>query len=216
MGFQHPTWETTLLNCTYRPWLRFVTDTETGGGSNDDKGDVQDKATFPANTPVKDMTPEQQAAYWQDKARKHEDRVKAFGEYTPDAIAALVQERETLRTASQTEQEKAVEEAREAGRSEVRALLAAERVQTTLERALTGRTPDVTALLNLDRSAFIKGDTADVDAITAWVQEHSTESNGPGKGHVDLGQGRNRGTDAPIKGVNAGRSLFTDSKSNKS
>jgi hypothetical protein len=197
-----------MLDCTDRPRLRFVTDEEEGGGN--------DQPAFPANTPVKEMSPEQQAAYWQDKARKHEDRVKAFGDYTPDAINALVQEREALRTASQTDQEKAVNEAREAGRSEVRALLAAERVQNTLERALTGRNPDVTALLNLDRSAFIKGDTADTDAITAWVQEHSTESNGPGKGHVDLGQGRDRGTDAPIKGVHAGRSLFTDSKSNKS
>jgi hypothetical protein len=205
-----------MLDCTYRPWLRFITDTENGGNGADAEGTAQDKATFPANTPVKDMSPEQQAAYWQDKARKHEDRVKAFGDYTPDAINALVQEREALRTASQTDQEKAVNEAREAGRSEVRALLAAERVQNTLERALAGRNPDVTALLNLDRSAFIKGDTADTDAITAWVQEHSTESNGPGKGHVDLGQGRDRGTDAPIKGVHAGRSLFTDSKSNKS
>jgi hypothetical protein len=205
-----------MLDCTYRPWLRFITDTENGGNGADAEGAAQDKVTFPANTPVKDMSPEQQAAYWQDKARKHEDRVKAFGDYTPDAINALVQEREALRTASQTDQEKAVNEAREAGRSEVRALLAAERVQNTLERALTGRTPDVTALLNLDRSAFIKGDTADTDAITAWVQEHSTESNGPGKGHVDLGQGRDRGTDAPPRGVSAGRELYQAEKSNKS
>ncbi len=31
---------------------------------------------FPANTPVKEMTAEQQVAYWKASARKHEDRAK--------------------------------------------------------------------------------------------------------------------------------------------
>ncbi|WIA95809.1 hypothetical protein [Curtobacterium sp. MCBA15_004] len=202
-----------MFTCTYRPWLRFVTDTETGGGSN---ADTSNEPAFPANTPVKDMTAEQQAAYWQYQSRKHEDRVKSFGDYTPDTIASLVQERDTLRTASQTDQEKAVDEAREAGRAEVRSILAAERVKTAFEKALNGRVPDAGALLDLDRTQFVKGDAADLDAITAWVNDHSTESTSSGKGHVDLGQGRDRGTNAPNKGVSAGRELFTGSKSNKS
>lgn len=197
-----------MLNSTYRPRLRFVTDEENGGGN--------DQPAFPANTPVAEMSAEQQAAYWRDKARKHEDRVKAFGDYTPDAIAGLVQERDQLRTASQTDQEKAVEEAKEAGRAEVRTVLANERVKVALEKALNGRIPDAGALLDLDRSQFVNGDAADTAAINAWVNEHSTESTSSAKGLRDLGQGRERGTDAPNKGVNAGRELFTGSKSTKS
>jgi hypothetical protein len=184
------------------------------GGGGEPKTDPEPK--FPANTPVKDMTPEQQVAFHENKARRLEDQLKGFGGLTPKQVADLQKDLDDAKAKNQTAEEKAMEEAKEAGRSEVRAVLAAERVKTALEKALAGRIPDASALLDLDRAQFIKDGTADTDAIIAWATEHSTESAGPAKGHVDLGQGRNRGTDAPIKGVHAGRSLFTDSKSNKS
>jgi hypothetical protein len=36
---------------------------------------------YPANTPVAEMTHQQAAAYWRHQSRKHEDRVKAMGDY---------------------------------------------------------------------------------------------------------------------------------------
>ena len=59
----------------FRPFLRFVTDGEEGG---DPKPEVSEGGDFgfPANTPVRDMTAEQQAAYWKDKSRKHEKNRK--------------------------------------------------------------------------------------------------------------------------------------------
>ncbi|WP_136032462.1 hypothetical protein [Microbacterium sp. PF5] len=139
----------------------------------DNEGD--DGAGFPANTPVKEMTPEQQAAYWQDKARKHEDRVKAFGGKTPEEIAQLQAELDAARTASQTAEEKAIQDAKQEGRSEVLGILANERVTTAIERALQGREVDPATLLTLDRSQFIDGDKADMAKITAWVNENTKE-----------------------------------------
>ncbi|WP_334152977.1 hypothetical protein [Microbacterium sp.] len=68
-----------------------------------------------------------------------------------------------------------LEQAREEGRAEGRAVLAQERVMTALNTALTGRALSANALLDFDRSRFVKGDSADTDAITEWVNANSTE-----------------------------------------
>jgi len=179
--------------------LRFFVpeDDELGAGNQEQQ---EKDPGFPANTPVKDMTVEQQAAYHQFHARKHENRVKAFGSWTPEAIAALEKERNDLKAAGLSDTEKAITEAEERGRAEVRQILAAERVRVALERELDGRIPSASALLDLDRSKFVKGDGADTDAIKAWVAANSTETKGQTEQrHVRLGQGR---TDevAPVAG----------------
>lgn len=190
------------------PRLRFLEDPDPdAGGGDENKGDP----AFPANTPVKDMTPEQQAAYNLHQARKHEARVKAFGDWTPEKIEALQNEANTLRTKSQTTEEKAIEDAKEAGRAEIRSVLASERVKNALAKALEGRIPDAGALLDVDRSKFVKGDQADVEAINAWVADNSTETTTTKKTATDLGQGR-RGTATPAKGVGAGADLFTGTR----
>lgn len=173
----------------HRPFLRYV-EGEPGGG---DGGQQSKEPAFPADTPVKEMTPEQQAAYWQDKARKHEDRVKKYGDVTPEKLAELQKERDELRTKGLTADEKAVEAAKEAGRTEIRQELAKERIRNALEKALTGRVPDASALLDLDRSTLVKSDgTVDTDALKAWVEANSAAA-GPGekqKKNPDLGAGR--------------------------
>lgn len=143
--------------------VRFFNDNEGAGGD----------AAFPADTPVKDMTPEQQVAFHQAKARKLEDRLKAFGGKTPEEIAQMQADLEAARAASQTAEEKAIEDAKQAGRSEVLSILATERVTNALDRALLGREVEPSALLTLDRSQFIDGDKADMAKITAWVNENT-------------------------------------------
>ncbi|UAJ78321.1 hypothetical protein IT072_13740 [Leifsonia sp. ZF2019] len=200
------------------PRLRFVSDDgeSSGGGDEGDKGGAGGETGFPANTPVKDMTPEQQAAYHLHQSRKHEGRVKAFGDWTPEKIAKLEKDNADLRTKTQSAEQNALDAAKEEGRSEIRAILAAERVKNALATALNGRIPDANALLELDRSRFIKDDAADTDAIAAWVQEHSTEasSGAQKKGGPDLGQGK-RGQNQPAKGVGAGADLFAGTRKSK-
>lgn len=194
------------------PRLMFNADDDASNGGG---GENQDNAPkFPADTPVKDMTPEQQAAYHLHQSRKHEDRVKAFGDWTPAKIAALQKERDEFAAAGQTAEQKALEDAKKEGRTEVLGLLASERVKNAFASALAGRTPDASALLDLDRSTFANDDgTADVAAIKAWVDEHSTATGPAPKKAIDLGGGRNRGDAANAsKGVGAGRDLFANRK----
>jgi hypothetical protein len=63
---------------------------------------------YPENTPVADMTVEQQAAYWKAHARKHEDRLKAI-EVTPEELSRLREadaEMQRLADASRTDMER--------------------------------------------------------------------------------------------------------------
>lgn len=101
--------------------------------------------------------------------------------------------------------EAAREEAREEGRAEVRAILAAERVKAAFDHALTGRALSANALLDFDRSRFVKGDAADVDAITAWVEANSSEVKTTTEFVPGSGQ-RENGT--PRASVDSGRDLY--------
>lgn len=161
--------------------IRFITD---------DQGNEIGDPAFPANTPVKEMTPEQQVAYWQDKARKHEDRVKAYGGKTPEEITQMQADLDAAGTASQSAEEKAIEEAKQAGRTEVIGILANERVTTAIERALQGRDVDPATLLTLDRSQFVDGDKADMAKITAWVTENTKEKPKVGGANLSRFQGQ--------------------------
>lgn len=101
----------------------------------------------------------------------------------------------------------AVEAAREEGRAEVRAVLAAERVSNALTAALTGRALSPNALLDFDKSRFVKGDGADVEAITEWVNANSTEVKATSEVVPHSGRrepGRKGGS------VSSGRDLYRD------
>jgi hypothetical protein len=190
------------------PRIRNLVEGEEGTGSEAGEGaeeKTEEGPKFPANTPVKDMTPEQQAAYHENKARKLEDKLKSFNGLTPKQIADIQRERDELRTKSQSAEDRAIDDAKEAGRAEVRAELAAERVKNALEKALTGRMPDAGALLDLDRSQFITDGRADTEAIAEWVEKHSTEPDK--KKNPDLGQGRRSGS-AASGGIQAGRDRY--------
>jgi hypothetical protein len=194
-----------------RPFLRFIEGAGDGGAGGGDQngGDTG----FPANTPVKDMNAEQQAAYWKHQSRQHENRWKAYGDdMTPDKARQLITENNDLKSKGLTDAEKAIAEAEERGRATVRTELEAERVTYALDKALSGRIVDPMALLTLDRRQFAKDGRADTDAIKAWVEQNSTAGTGTPRRAPDLGQGH-RGTDtAPEKGAQAGRDLFTSRK----
>lgn len=187
-------------------------DTSGGGDGGDDNA-----PKFPANTPWKEMKPEEQAAYWQHQAQKHEKRVKAFGDYTPDKIRAIEQERDQLKTSGQSEAEKALDAAREEGRAEVRAGWNRDKATYALEKALQGRVPNAADLLGLDVTKFIVNGQVDEAAVKAWVDEHSEEApkGTQQRRNPDNGQGNRGDAGGSGKSVAAGRDRFAERR-NKS
>jgi hypothetical protein len=117
------------------------------------------------------MTAKQQAAYWKAQARKHEDRVKGMSDY--DKYKEAFDEYQRLLTASQTEQEKAVAEARRQGRTEALKETGGQLVEQWVRAAAAGRLAEesVTALLTgLDRSRFLhENGGVDTDKVYQFV-----------------------------------------------
>jgi hypothetical protein len=170
---------------------------------------------YPENTPLAEMTVEQQAAYWKAQARKHEAEAKRRGDY--DSVKAKAEQFDALEAASRTEHEKAVADARteadKAARADERAKLGGQLVAAHLRAALTGRLGDdqITALVEgADTARFLTAadSTVDTAAVTAWVDRVAPKGEQkPGTGAPDLGQGRR--TDPPAgSGVAAGAALY--------
>lgn len=168
---------------------------------------------FPEATPVKDMTAEHQAAYWKHHARQHEAKAKARDDY--DAIKA---ELDTLKAATLTDAEKAVEEARTAARAEgERAATdkyAAALVKAKIEGALAGKQFPADQIGGhvefLDASKFLAANgEVDADKVQQYI-----DSIAP-KQWPDMGGGRRGGSQTPTKGVAAGADLFAASRTKK-
>jgi hypothetical protein len=143
---------------------------------------------FPENTPVVEMTPAQQAAYYKHQAQKHEDRNKALlaitGGKHGDDLKAVFDEYGQLKSASQTDAEKALEDAKKQTRAEV----AIESVRAAFDLVLPDDMPEdkkTSALGVLNLAAFL---TPDGKVDTAKVKTHAA-SLAPAK---DSGQQQQR------------------------
>lgn len=155
------------------PFLRFIEGVE---GANETGGGAAKGPEFPADTAVKDMTSEQQTAYWKHQARKHEDRAKAFDGITPDQVRKNASDLEELRKKNLSDGDRAIEEAVERGRTEANGKAAVKVADTALRMALRGRLVDGATLLN--KPSFVNDGEADVDAIEKWVDENSAPKDG--------------------------------------
>ncbi len=145
-----------------------------GGGTgqpNPATGTGQHPDGFPPNTPLAEMSVDQQAAYWKHQARKHEQRVKDMGDY--DQLKTQADEYQRLVTASQTEHERAVAEARRQGHAEALTAAGGQLVEQWLRAAAANRLhqDSVNALLEgLDRSRFLTAQGGvDTDKVYAFV-----------------------------------------------
>lgn len=173
---------------------------------------------YPADTPVADMTPEEQAAYWKAQSRKHEGRVKEYGSLTPDQVKALQKDEEKRRQAALSEQERKVEEAVQAAtqkaKAEERELLAPQLVAAEFKATAAGRlTKQQLAVLteDVDPQKYLT-DSGAVD--TAKVQR-KVDAFAPAAPRMpDLGQGHRE--HVTEKGVAAGRERYEARKSKKS
>lgn len=72
---------------------------------------------FPENTPVKDMSVDQQAAYFRYQNRQTDNKLAAFKGVTPQDVSTMQQELEALRTKDMTAADKAIKDAEKAARA---------------------------------------------------------------------------------------------------
>ncbi len=181
--------------------VRFANDLDGEDGANDGgKGGF----TPPADQAALDKIIETRLAREQAKFKDH------------DTFKAAAEELARLK-ASKPDGEKTSEEiaeaAREEGRTEVRQILAVERVNNALTAALVGRAINPNVLvMGFDKSQFISGDGADTDAIDAWVKANSTEVKSGGQAIPGAGE---RDSTANGGTVQAGRDLYDSEKKPK-
>lgn len=161
--------------------------------SDDPTPKPQDQPAPPADPPAKGDPPaepsadtveslrakleeqKQHSRTWETRAKENKDAAKKLKE---------------LETAHMNEQEKAVAEAKEAGRKEALAEAGSSLVEAEIKAAAAGRAINIDALLEgVDRSRFLNDEgRADSAAVKAWVDKMAPA--GAAKPQVpDLGQG---------------------------
>ena len=140
---------------------------------------------FPSETPLAEMTPEQQSSYHKYQARKHEKAFKAFGDVTPAQVKQMKEELEKLRLEGLSGQEKAVEEAKKAARveamREANSGLLSGLIRTHLEAAIPAKEGESDDELKARRDRHSKvisteafltdSGTMDVKAVMAEINE---------------------------------------------
>lgn len=173
---------------------------------------------FPENTPLAEMTTEEQMRYWKHQARRHESTWQKVIDknLTPDQILEMQSRLNEAERASLSDQERAVAEARDAGKADARQELAIGFARTLLETHLLfrGKTPeqatDLVAMANL--AALTTDGEADAAKVTAYADTLAGANTNPHR--PDMGQGA-RGTAFSSTGVKAGADLFDQRNAKK-
>ena len=152
---------------------------------------------FPADTPVAEMSADQQVAYWKDKARKHEQRANSRSDY--DDLKARAARLEQIEREHESEQDKAVREAREAGATDARTAVQQETTAAMARMALRARgvkDEEITSFVNETNLSVFVNDEGQVDdeRLLARVEKYadtaSSTSDWPDTGRRGGGDGR--------------------------
>lgn len=175
--------------------------------SNGDKG-------YPPDTPVKDMTAEQRAAYDADKREKNRQQREQWRDATrgktPEQIKADLAELDNLRQANESAVETAVREARADERTKVLAETNDRLSKAMLRTALSARgksDEQIDQILSTTAlSAFVvEGDVAD-DKVAAYADLIAGPVTGGGNSWTGTGQGRSN--PSRPSGLQAGREAY--------
>ena len=161
---------------------------------------------FPEKTPIEQMTPEQQAAYWKFHARKHESTAAARADY--DQLKA---ELDQFKQQAMTEQEKAVAQARQEGAAEALRVASRNAATSIMESMLLTRGREqgdvdlIVSTTNFD--PFVADGKVDTVRLTEYVNriapaQTQTPQNWPKMGQGERQQGQK------VSGLDAGRELF--------
>lgn len=159
----------------------------TDGGGEGGEGGSTDPG-YPANTPIADMTVEQQMAYWKAQSQKHEKRASKFKDLTPESLAELRQKAEAhdaLQHELMSDHEKAIEEARATARAEAAAEMLPQLVAAKFESASAGRLSEDSLskiLAPLDLTKFVTDGKVDGSKVAAYVDEVAPAALDPRRG----------------------------------
>lgn len=174
-----------LLTFSAQPWTLFEDDPGAGSGGGGGNTPTVNEHGFPDNTPVAEMEPTHQAAYWKHHARKHEARASA----APDAdeLKRLRERDELLKqreTADMSDADRLKAEA-DAARAEAEAAKAAAATATAeLLRVQVAASKNLTPA----QAAWLQGSTkeeleASADKLLAdFGGSNQGGSNGGGSG----------------------------------
>lgn len=179
-----------------------------GGAQSTPTPPAKEDLGFPAETPVAEMTAEQQVAYWRHQARKHEKRSKERSDY--DEVKA---ELDQLKQAQMTESERAIEDARKEGEQTAAQKYTAKIAKATLHGALATlgfQADEIEDKLSyVDLTKFVT-DNGEVDSDTVQRYLDDIAPKQDDGSWPDIGQG-NRGNGNNNKrlggSVEAGREL---------
>jgi hypothetical protein len=185
--------------------------TGSGGAAGNQDGKDGDLG-FPKETPIAQMTAEQQAAYWKHQARKHESRVNAIGDV--EKLRADSAELERIRREGMSDNDKALADARAeadaAARADERAKGTTKIFAATFRAAIAGRieAEKVSGLIEpLNPQHFLTSEgEVDTDKVQQYVDGIAPAGT---KKWPDMGQGR-RGGSQKSTGVGSGKSLFEE------
>lgn len=143
----------------------------------------------PAVEATEGATPDQAEPQLEDAGKKALDAERKARRDAEKAAKAVTAELDALRKQSMSDTDRAVAEARDAGRAEALAEVAADRVSDAVRVAAAGRSVDVDALLEgLDRGRFVSDGQPDREAIQEWVDRVAPATEQTPQ-PVDLGQG---------------------------
>lgn len=180
----------------------------------------EDQQGFPAGTPLAEMTSEQQAAYWKSKARKHEQTWQSVIDknLTPEQVLAMQERLAEADRAALTDQERAIADAREAGRVEALRQTSTAAAEATFRLAMRSAQPDISdddlskavQLTNVSALVDENGGINEQLVLEAVKYRSAVTASVPGP-TPDMGQGR-RGTTAAPSGISAGAALFNEKR----
>ncbi len=184
-----------------------------------EQGEQQQAAeTFPANTPVAEMTAEQQAAYWKHQSRRHESRAKAFGDLSPERLAELREKaarQDELEHELSSEADKRERAAREAAQSEADARYRPMLAETAFRVAIGDRKTDdeiTDFLADLNMARFItdegKVDTAKVLARVEQFAPAKGDQQQQRKGPTVMAHGTGSGSGKSTLATLSGSELY--------
>lgn len=127
---------------------------------------------FPADTPVAEMTTEQQLAYYRHHNRKSGDVLKQFGGITPEQAKQAIAEAEQLRQSQLSDNERAIEEAKTAAATsaadEATSKWAPKVLRATAGRFIEGDQLE-SFLAITDAKSFIKDGEFDEEAVVGHL-----------------------------------------------
>ncbi|MHA0288277.1 hypothetical protein ACXYX3_17730 [Mycobacterium sp. C3-094] len=124
---------------------------------------------FPPHTPIKDMTPDQQAAYWKYHDRQKSNLLDKFQGITPEQALQWKNEAEEARRQQQTPSERALEDARTQAQTAA-ATAAAEQwapqlAEAVVSQFVTDENQRPAVMAGLNPMSFVKNGKFDKDAL---------------------------------------------------